>query len=388
MKVEFYNCPQPEQMDKNILPEEPAFITYRPDFDLLKKFAAEFSHFKNILVIGNGGSINPFYGFYYALKHQTTKQAYFLNTQDPDYIYELKQTLPTKDTLVLSVSKSGENTQQLEETMQFLDYKIVVVTGQGSPLFALAEKMNWQIVIHPPIGGRYAGLTEDALLPAVICGIDVEGLYKGASQWYLTYDQHNKAFETASIFWQLEQNGYVDVLMVFYAHALSPMNFPIVQLCHESFGKSGRGQSYFGYEGPEVQHHTMQRFFGGQKNISGFFLTADNFLHPTQNNFPLESQDISVKNHRLFDINMVPLEKAVEFEWQANLEEAKNEGIPTAHLSITDFSSFEIGSLMAFWQLYAIYSSLIRHVNPFDQPQVENSKNTSFVKRLQFKGLL
>jgi glucose-6-phosphate isomerase len=43
---------------------------------------------------------------------------------------------------------------------------------------------------------------------------------------------------------------------------------------------------------------------------------------------------------------------------------------------------------MAFWQLYAVYSSLLRNVDPFDQPQVEGSKKISFDKRLQYKGLL
>ena len=35
---------------------------------------------------------------------------------------------------------------------------------------------------------------------------------------------------------------------------------------HESFGKDKLGQSYFGGQGPEMQHHTSQRFFGGRKN--------------------------------------------------------------------------------------------------------------------------
>jgi glucose-6-phosphate isomerase len=47
----------------------------------------------------------------------------------------------------------------------------------------------------------------------------------------------------------------------------------------------------------------------------------------------------------------------------------------------------EVGNFVAFWQLYAIYSALLRGVNAFDQPSVEASKLISFNKRLQFKGL-
>jgi glucose-6-phosphate isomerase len=43
---------------------------------------------------------------------------------------------------------------------------------------------------------------------------------------------------------------------------------------------------------------------------------------------------------------------------------------------------------MAFWQMFAVYSSILRGVDPFNQPQVENSKNISFAKREKFKGQL
>ena len=94
------------------------------------------------------------------------------------------------------------------------------------------------------------------------------------------------------------------------------------------------------------------------------------------------------KGRALFDINKIPLEKALDFEWQGTLEDARIKAIPLLHLAIADFSALEIGALLAFWQLFAVYSSVLREVDPFDQPQVENSKNISFHKRLGFKGLL
>ncbi len=389
MNLEFYNCPKPEEFDSKILPKEkPEFLSYRPDFELLKKISAQYQQYTNILIIGQGGSINPFYGFYYALKYQAKKKVRFLNTVDPDYIFQLKQILSPKDTLVISISKSGENTTQLEETMPFAEFPVVIVTGKSSPLRAIAEKMNWQVVTHPNIGGRYTGLTEVNLLGAAIAGINVEELYEGGQKIYNLYDKNNVAFQAASVFNQLEQNGYVDVLMLFYSHFLFPSSYGIVQLCHESFGKSGKGQSYFAHEGPEVQHHTMQRYYGGQKNIAGFFVTADNFLHPTVNNYPTQIHSIELKGHYLNDINKIPLEKALLSEAEANLEDSRIRGIPAAHLSIANFSAFEIGEFTAFWQLFAVYSSLLRKVDPFDQPEVENSKKISFTKRLQYKGLL
>jgi glucose-6-phosphate isomerase len=388
MKLEFYNCPEPEKVGSVTLPEKPEFVSYVPDFELLEKYEKEFGKYENVIVIAHGGSISPFMGIHGALKYQAKKNVYFLSTVDPDYIFDLKKQLKPENTLVLSISKSGENTTQLEETMPFSNYPVVVVTGKSSPLRAIAEKMKWQVIIHPPIGGRYTGLTEVNLLAAAIAGIDVRGLFEGGKKWFEQYDTDNLAFRAASVFWQLEQKGYVDVFMPTYSHYLFPMSAIIVQLCHESFGKNGKGQTFLSAEAPESQHHTNQRFFGGTKNIAGFFIGSESFLHPTVNIFPTQVHSVQMKSHVLFDIDKIPLEKSMEFELNGTMEDARINSIPLAHLSIAGFSPQEIGAFMAFWELFAVYSSVLRGVDPFDQPQVENSKKISFNKRLAYKGLL
>lgn len=388
MKLEFYNCPAPTEIGPVTLPEPPGFISYEPDFDLIKKISYEYQKYPNILVIGHGGSITSFYGFYNALKEQTNKKAYFLSTVDPDYIFELKKELKPENTLVISISKSGENTSQIEETMPFADFPMLIITGKSSPLRAIGQKLGAKIILHPDIGGRYTGLTEVALAPSAICGLDVKALYNGAKKFYNLYQKDNLAWRAASVLYRLEQKGYVDVFMPFYTHNLFPMSAIIIQLCHESFGKEGKGQTYFANEAPESQHHTNQRFFGGTKNICGFFTTMDSFLHPTINVFPAAVHSVQIKGRALFDINKIPLEKSIQFEAQGTIEDARISGIPLLHLTVAGFKAEEIGQLLAFWQLYAVYASVLRGVNPFDQPQVENSKNISFNKRLQYKGLL
>lgn len=389
MKLEFHNCPKPEEFKPGLMPKErPLFVDYKPNFELLKKIQNDYKKYENILVVAHGGSINPFYGFYYALKYQATKKVYFLNTVDPDYIYGLKNKLKPENTLVLSISKSGENTTQLEETMPFAEYPVLIVTGKSSPLRAIAEKMRWPIIDHPPIGGRYTGLTEVNLIAAAIAGIDIEALWEGGQVFYKNYEENNLAWQAASVFYQLEQKGYFDVLMLFYSHFLFSTSFGIVQLCHESFGKDGKGQSYFAHEGPEVQHHTMQRYYGGPKNIAGFFITVEKFLYPTVNKYPSAVHSVQIKGHHMAEIDKIPLEESLKAEALANIEDSRIRGIPLAHISIVDFSAKEIGAFTAFWQLFAVYSSLLRRVDPFDQPEVENSKKISFAKRLQYKGLL
>lgn len=406
MKLEFYNCPQPKEIEKITLSETPEFVRYVPDFELIKNLAKAYEKYKNILVIGHGGSITSFYGFYQALKFQATKQAYFLSTVDPDYIAELKKELTPQDTLVIAVSKSGETITQIEILSQFLQFPTLIITGKSSSLRAIGEKLDLVtisagakslpdkglekgvMILHPPIGGRYTGLTEVALVPAALCGLDVQGLFDGAKLFYGQYQKDNLAFKAASVLYQLEEKGFVDVFMPFYSHNLFPLSAVIVQLCHESFGKAGKGQTYFAHEAPESQHHTNQRFFGGTKNICGFFTSVENFKNNLSAVYPPSLHSVQIKGHAMFDVNKMPLSGAMEFELQGTMEDARIQGIPMLHLSITSFTPQEIGGLVAFWQLYAVYASVLRGVDPFDQPQVESSKKISFNKRLAYKGLL
>src|SRR5581483_365548 len=119
------------------LSAEPAFLSYRPDVAEFKKIAAEFKNYKNILIVGNGGSLNTVIAFCEPLRESLTKAVYYLNTVDPDYIFELKQKLKPAETLVIAISKSGETTTQIESLMQFAAYPMLMITGQSSSLRAI-----------------------------------------------------------------------------------------------------------------------------------------------------------------------------------------------------------------------------------------------------------
>ncbi len=368
------------------LPDVP-FLSYKPNFLKIKHAWTEFGTFKNLLIIGHGGSITSFMGMYGALATAVHhKQVYFLNTTDPDYIAQLKN-LPKHETLVVAISKSGETVTQIEALMHFIDYPLLAITSKGSTLEQIVKKVpHAHIIEHPAIGGRYTALTEVALIPAVICGLDIRAMYDGASALYQQYKSENIAMQAAQIFYALEDHGYVDVFMPFYSHALFAFSNLIVQLNHESFGKGGKGQTYFAHEAPESQHHTNQRFFGGRKNIAGFFINQEHFQHDSSTEVPAGMHSIHIKGGSLFEINKIKLSASMQAEFKGTWEDAKINGIPIVALNIAQVAPKEIGEFIAFWQLFAVYSALLRHVNPFDQPQVENSKLISWNKRRSLKS--
>src|SRR5258708_5878096 len=119
MNLELANIPDFEPKPIQFPATEPAFLNYQPDFKKIKQAWHDFGAFKNILVIGNGGSISSFIGIYNAIG--TDKNVHILNNTDPEYISNLKSHLQKHQTLVIAISKSGENVTQLESVLQFLD---------------------------------------------------------------------------------------------------------------------------------------------------------------------------------------------------------------------------------------------------------------------------
>jgi glucose-6-phosphate isomerase len=390
MQLKFYNTPEPLAFEAALSEtEKPPFLSYHPDWHLIEEVKQKYAGLKNLLIIAHGGSLNSFYGFYNAYRDTISLRVEFLNTTDPDYIFKLQSELKAEDTLVVAISKSGQTVTQLEALMHFANYpNLIVISEAGSTLSEVGARLKATLVTHPQVGGRYTAFTEAALLPAAICGLDVKALHKSAQALFKSFNQDNLAWRAASVVWQLEQqSSYVGVFMPFYSHYYYAFSKLIIQLCHESFSKDGKGQTYFAHEAPESQHHTNQRLLGGRQNLIGFFIGQETYEHDKETIVPTQLHSVKIKNQDMFLFNRIPLSKTLEFEMQGTIEDARTKNIPVVHLSINGRSFEEVGNFVAFWQLYAIYSALLRGVNAFDQPSVEASKLISFNKRLQFKGL-
>jgi glucose-6-phosphate isomerase len=137
---------------------------------------------------------------------------------------------------------------------------------------------------------------------------------------------------------------------------------------------------------PETQHHTNQRFFGGRKNIAGLFIkTETQGDRKSKIAVPKNLSDIKLRGGTIADISGIPYEKALEFEFMGTYFDAIDKKMPVIAVSVDKISAFTVGEFMAFWQYVAVYSSILRSVNPYDQPQVEASKEISFKMRKEYK---
>ncbi len=368
LNLEIYNAePVSKEMHSGI-----DFAAYKEDTSLLRKALKKYQKYKSIIIIGNGGSVNSFRAVCGSLGSR--KKAIFLTTTDPSFIEQTKKNFRSKDTLVIAVSKSGETVGVIESFLAFPGYKKLVVTQNRGALYEIAVKEGIEVIRHPEIGGRFSGLASSCFVPALLCGIDAESIDRGARK---IYRNSADAQKLAYVLYNLEEKGFTEIMCAIYSSRLFSFFPLIVQLMHETACKSGKGMTIFGDEGPEVQHHTSQRLFGGRKNVVGLFIRATE-QHVDKIKVPEKLKGIKIRDGTLEDLAKIPYYKALEFEFEGTKEAAVKSGMPVAVISVDKINAETVGELMAFWQCVAVYSALLRGVNPYDQPAVEESKRISF----------
>ena len=134
--------------------------------------------------------------------------------------------------------------------------RIVVVTDPGSPLSETAEEEGSRAVFlaDPDVGGRYSALTAFGLVPAALAGVDVAGLLDEAAA--LEPSLHKLAGNPALALGAVLGGGAVsgrDKLVIADAGSgISGFGDWAEQLIAESTGKQGRGLLPVVVEGPDA----------------------------------------------------------------------------------------------------------------------------------------
>jgi glucose-6-phosphate isomerase len=296
--------------------------------------------------------------------------------------------------LVLPVSKSGNTIGVLEVIFAFDGYKMVPITTEGSGcLWQIAKRRNLDYMTIPEeIGGRFSGRTPCGFLPAALIGIDIRAIDEGCVKMYerchpkVDLDE-NPALKLATAIYLLSQIGYTEIFHPVYSPQLEGFIPLFVQLIHEGCGKEGKGVTIYGSLAPESQHHTNQRFFGGRKNVFGLFLRTLKFEAEDTIRVPADLADITMKDTTLKFLDGIPYSKALDFEYAGTQKDADNNQIPHGVITLDGVNETSVGEFLAFIQYLAVYLSVLFGVNPYDQPQVEASKNISFQLRRDYERI-
>lgn len=379
-----FNGLEPKGSLETFKPEDLDFTKVQPDMSRMLDVAGKYGNVKNIIIVARGGSVSTFRAFWHGLgKYISDKKVYFVDTVDPDYTFYVKDRCTREDSLVVAISKSGTTVDVIENVLTFSGFpQVIITTDSDNPLNQIAKEKGYDTLPHQEIGGRFSGLTEVGLFPAILSGLDASEIRKGAAQAYSDFkNESNDAKKLALVIKELSDKGYDQIFLPIYSRKAVAFSELIAQLVNESVAKEGKGISTVIAEGPESQHFLNQRFFGGPKNMIGVFIGVSGFDEEEIVEVPENIKNTALRDGNLGHLDGMKLSDSMKFELQGTYEEAKNNKIPAIKLEIDKIDEFNLGYFTAFWHIFTVYLARAFEVNPFDQPEVEGSKSISFELR-------
>ena len=325
-----------------------------------KKSLSKYKNFKNIRIIGMGGSSLGTRAIYSFLKHKIKKKLIFFDNLETNKIKDKKKHLN------LIVSKSGNTLETIVNSNIYInkfDQNIFITENKKNYLHLLANQLKSEIVHHNNyIGGRYSVLSEVGMLPADLMGLKPDHF----RQFNLLIK--NKRFlnnliqnVTATIFF-LKNKKINSIILNYDEKAQNLFNW-YQQLIAESLGKKGKGLLPVISSLPKDNHSVMQLYLDGFKNnFFTFFYTHENKSLKIKNSKILSSQKY-LKNRNLSEV-IYAQKKATE-----NVFSKKN--IPFRSFEIKKRDEKTLGELFCFFILETILIGKSLNLNPYDQPAVE-----------------
>jgi len=325
-----------------------------------KKIISKIKKYKDVRVIGMGGSILGTEAIYDFLREKIKKNFYFINN------LQSSTKISKKKYINLIVSKSG-NTLETISNANILKKKneknFFITENKNSYLYSIANKLKSEIIHHNNfIGGRYSVLSEVGMLPAQLMGLD-EKKFKQLNSLII-----NKNFirslvsNVSSILYFIKKKKSNSVILN-YDECSNNFFKWYQQLMAESLGKKGKGILPIISTMPKDNHSLMQLYLDGPKNnfYTFFFTHEKNSMHVKSNDILFSHKYL--KNKSLNQI-ILSQKKATE-----KVFIKKN--IPFRSFEVMQRDEKTLGELFCFFILETILLGRALKVNPYDQPSVE-----------------
>ena len=329
-----------------------------------KKELKKYKSFKNIRVIGMGGSSLGTEAIYDFLKYKITKKFTFINNLNPKFKKE-----NNKKILNLIVSKSGNTIETIVNSnilVKKKDKNIFITENKKNYLYLLGQKLKADIIHHNNyIGGRYSVLSEVGMLPAELMGLD--------SKKFRQFNNliKNRKFLNAlisnvgSTLYFIKKEKFNSIIINYDKQSENLFNW-YQQLIAESLGKKSKGLLPIISSMPRDNHSVMQLYLDGfKKNFFTFFYVDEKNSTKIINKDVLSPYNF-IKNKSVGNIAFAQ-KKASE-----NIFKKKN--IPFRSFEIKKRDEKTLGELFCFFMLETILLGKALKVNPYDQPAVETIK--------------
>ncbi len=275
-----------------------------------------------------------------------------LDTTDPATILKIERGVPIAETLFIIASKSGTTAEPLafgeyfyakvkELKARQAGENFVAITDPGTPLMKLAEERGFRRIVpgFEDVGGRYSGLSPFGLVPIAMMGINVDELLARSLRMVrrcgpLVPVTENPGIVLGAVLGELALRGR-DKLTLLLPDSIEDLGLWLEQLLAESTGKEGRGIL------PVAGEPLGTPSLYGEDRLFIYF--------------------------RLLD--------APDERFESFARELQRAGQPVIAIPLEE--PLDLVQEFFRWEVATAVAGAILKINPFDQPNVQESKDNT-----------
>jgi glucose-6-phosphate isomerase len=377
--------------------------------DILRTAARVRRKFDNFVVLGIGGSAlgpiavhdalaHPFYNLVSREERGGGPRLFVEDNVDPERMKALLAMLDITKTCFNVITKSGSTSETMSQFLIVRDllrsavgdrwrHHVIATTDKkrGSLIRIAQEDSLKTFAIPDGVGGRFSELSAVGLLPAAVCGIDIEELLAGAAwmdELCAREDiRTNPGWMSGALMaLTMTRKGKNIQVMMPYSNALKTIADWYAQLWAESLGKKytqrGRvihaGQTPVKALGVTDQHSQIQLYTEGPFDKVITLLAVGAFRGDVDipEGYPQIHDVHFLSGHTMGEL-MTAERMATEFV----LAKA---GKLNQTITLPEINAFTIGQLLYFFEVQTAVAGELIGIDTFDQPGVEEGKIATF----------
>ena len=353
----------------------PLLESYGKDykFDFSKDTVKKFFKYKNIIIIGMGGSILGTKSIYSFFKKKIKKKVFFFDNLDSDLNLKFKKIRNLKSSCFIVVSKSGRTVETIINlgsifSRNLLKNKLIIIAQlTDNALMNIANKYNAEIIEHKEfISGRYSVLSETGMFPAALMGLNIMK-FKNIKKLIKNKNFVLALIENVAFIHTLNLKKINNSVILNYDSSLNDLGYWYQQLVAESLGKKGKGINPTLSFAPKDHHSLLQLYLDGPRDK---FFT---FFNSSKKEDKLKISQDMIPNNMKFLKNK-NLKFIIDSQSNALKNIFKLKNIPFRQFTFKKENEEELGEIFTFFVLETILLSRLMNVDPFDQPAVEEVK--------------
>jgi glucose-6-phosphate isomerase len=332
----------------------------------------KFKKFKNIVLIGMGGSVLGSEAIFNFFEEKIKKKIYFFDNLNEKKMADLKKS-KTNKTLFIVISKSGDTIETLSNLFLLNILKknakniIIISEKKNNLLFNVSKKFNLFFVEHKNyIGGRYSVLSEVGVLPAYLMGVNVIKLRSNIQDWITGSEKKILKKNAIMLANLLNEKKYNNLIFINYSPELEKFLYWCQQLIAESLGKKNKGFLPLISNAPKDHHSLLQLYLDGPRDKLFYIFSLEKNSK--------ETIKISQKITKNYFLNNKKLGKVKIAQKEALTKSFKQKNIPFREFKLKKKDEKTLGKLFSYFILETILIGKLLKINPFDQPAVEQVK--------------